>query len=264
MLNGIKRGARSLLSITGIRFRKTFWGQRIVYDPSTEIGWQLLAHGSFEEAEIKFCQSILKSDSVVVDIGANIGLHSIALGFVAKNGLVLSFEPSPRTYQQLCRNVEGMTSVVPINLALSSECKIARFFEAVDNAYSSLKDTGRKKVGRVLPVACVTGDLILEKVCGKKIDLIKIDVEGFESEVLTGLTDVISSSRPIVFCEIYQGEKSNSNPKLTIDFLIEKSYEAFVFSDGKLSRFVTHDDTKYNYFFVPIEKLKDFDAFNRT
>ncbi|MGA7750584.1 MAG: FkbM family methyltransferase, partial [Gallionella sp.] len=135
-----------------------YLGHQISYDPRTEIGGVLLTSGEFEKKEMELCKEYISENSIVLDIGANIGLHSIFFSGLAKSGCVLAFEPSLVTFRLLISNVVNILNIVPINLAVSDEGKIADFFHASDNAYSSLIDTKRKEVVSVIRVPCMRID----------------------------------------------------------------------------------------------------------
>jgi FkbM family methyltransferase len=228
-----------------------YFGHLISYDPSTDIGGKLFASGEFEKNETLLCKEYISEKSIVLDIGANIGLHSIYFSSLAKEGCILSFEPSLTTFKFLAENVANIPNIVPINLAISNEGKVASFYHTSDNAYSSLMDTRRKAVVSIVKVPCMKVDDVVSGLCLNRVDFVKIDVEGLEFEVLKGMVEVISKYQPVIFCEIYKGESSNQRPDETVQFLIEKGYRAFVMAQGKLIDYERHNDSLYNYLFLP-------------
>jgi FkbM family methyltransferase len=228
-----------------------YLGRQISYDPSTDIGGLLSSSGEFEKNEMDLCKEYISETSIVLDIGANIGLHSIYFASLAKDGWVLSFEPSLTTFSFLARNVANISNIVPINLAVSDEGKIASFYHTSDNAYSSLMDTKRKEVVSVKKVPCMRVDDVVSGLHFDRVDFVKIDVEGLEFEALKGMSEVISKYQPVIFCEIYKGKHSNQRPDETVQSLIEKGYRALVMSKGKLVDYKKHDDALYNYLFIP-------------
>ncbi len=223
----------------------------IVYHTKSEIGISLFYNGEFEKNELEICKRYLKQDSIILDIGANIGIHSIYFSKIASKGLILSFEPSNETFILLLKNVSQFENIVPINIAISDRNSVSKFFIASDNAYSSLKDTQRKAIKRVINVPCIKLDEFSILKTLNKIDFIKIDVEGFESEVIKGMGSLIDKYKPIIFCEIYQGSSSNSLPDKTVELLINKGYSAFVLQNAYLVEYTKHNDNYYNYFFIP-------------
>lgn len=241
-------------------YRKLGWhatnlylGRQISYDPATDIGGLLFFSGEFERKDMELCKEYISEASIVLDIGANIGLHSIYFSGLAKKGCVLAFEPSLETFSFLLNNVAHISNIVPINLAVSDEGKIADFFHTSDNAYSSLINTQRKEIVSVIKVPCMKIDDVISGLRLNCIDFIKIDVEGLEYSVLRGMVDVISNYHPVIFCEIYKGTHSNQQPDETVRFLLDRGYSAHVIRDGQLVEYERHNDTFYNYLFLPSE-----------
>jgi len=228
-----------------------YLGHKITYEPTTGIGGHIFSSGEFEKKEMELCKEYISETSIVLDIGANIGLHSIYFSGLAKDGCILSFEPSLATFSFLVSNVANIYNIVPINLAVSDEGKVADFYHASDNAYSSLIDTKRKEVVSVIKVPCMRVDDVVSGLRLDRVDFVKIDVEGLEFEVLNGMSDVISKYQPVIFCEIYKGSHSNQQPDETVQLLIEKGYRAFVMCKGVLVDYEIHNDAFYNYLFLP-------------
>lgn len=228
-------------------------GHRIRFDPGTDIGMHLLVSASFEPHAIARCAQYAREDGIILDVGANIGVHTLQFADLVPRGRVICVEPARATFEYLLRNIAGCTNVVPLNVALSDECGMATFYVAADNAYSGLKDTRRKPIRRVETVACFRADdLLLPLLNGSRVDLVKIDVEGFEHQVVEGMRELISRYRPVIFCEIFGGGSSNLDPQATVDMMIAMRYAAHVLEGDRLRPVGTHDDRFYNYFFVPL------------
>ena len=103
------------------------------------------------------------------------------------------------------KQLENQVKILPF--AVSDSVGKANFYQTDDNAYSSLKDTQRKEVISKTEVDLITIDefMIREKL--HKIDLIKIDVEGFDTEVIKGGLKTFREFKPDIFIEIYKGGK---------------------------------------------------------
>jgi FkbM family methyltransferase len=252
-LNWTKAPTRRLLALLGLGWSRKIGGHRFFFDPSTEIGLELLVTGQFEKDAVAQCAKFVRPDGIVVDVGANIGVHAVHFADMAPSGRVICFEPARSTFAYLLRNVQHLTNVIPLNLALSDSAGVQTFYVAADSAFSGLKDTQRKAILRQESIACFRGDEILRALIAddQRVDLIKIDVEGFEMQVLEGMREFIVVHRPVIFCEIFGGQHSNPDPESTVRFCTSLGYDAFVMRDGQLMPADTHDDTLYNYFFVP-------------
>jgi FkbM family methyltransferase len=236
----------------GANASRTIGGHKFYFDATTDIGRSILVTGQFERHALDQCARFIRKDSVVIDVGANVGVHTVHYANCAPSGRIISIEPSRSTLQYLLRNIAHLANVVPLNVALSDTTGIKSFFVASDNAYSGLKDTKRKTILREEAVACFKGDEILLPLCADgHVDLIKVDVEGLELQVLRGLRTIISQHRPIIFCEIFGGEQSNSDPEATVSYCVSLGYEAFTLCGKQLVPSRSHDDRLYNYFFIP-------------
>ncbi len=231
--------------------------KKIYYRLDSEIGKKMFLYGKFEEKEFASVGKFIKSDSIILDIGANIGITSLFFSKVASDGLIFSFEPAKDTFSILLKNVKNNNNVVPLNFGFSDVNSIETFYESSDNAYSSFKDTKRKKVINKVKALQLNLDGFFELLNLEKINFIKIDVEGLEFNVLKGGSNVIDKYRPIIFCEIYNGLNSNLKSIETIDFLMNKNYKPLVFKNDKFVDYEKHDDNFYNYLFVPSEHFEE-------
>lgn len=218
------------------------------YNLSTDIGDTLYFKGVFEQDELNICKKFIDENSTILDIGANIGVHTIFFSNIAVKGLVFSIEPQKSVFAILLENTKKLKNVITLNIAVSNSLGLANFYVAKDDAYSSLKNTKRKNLRRVDKVVTVPLDTLMNAF--GKIDLVKIDVEGFETEVVKSMSLIIEEYRPTFFIEIYEGANSNRSPKETIDFLTNRGYKAFIVKNGMLEAFLDHSDSYYNYFFT--------------
>ncbi len=223
--------------------------QRIEYSLQGDIGRKLYLYGEFEKNELEICRRYIKKTSKIIDIGANVGLHTVFFSKLATEGLVVSFEPQRSIFSILMENVRGLANVVPINLAISSDPGVAEFYVASDDAYSSLKDTLRKSIVSKIKVMTLPFDSFFYAF--DSLDFVKIDVEGYEHEVLLSMKKTLEKHKPVLFVEIYAGSNSNLDPDKTVKFLKDLGYFAyFVDQDGELKKYESHNDDFYNYFFV--------------
>lgn len=241
-----------LLAPFALRPSRMIAGHKFFFDPATDIGLELWARGQFERSAIAQCATFIRADGMVIDVGANIGVHTVHFAACARLGNVICFEPARSTFEHLLRNVRHLSNVIPLNLALSDSTELRPFFVAADNAYSGLKDTNRKAISHQESVACLKGDdILLTMLKNARVDLVKIDVEGFETEVLRGMTQFIIAHKPVIFCEIFGGKRSNPDPESTVRLCVSLGYDAFVLDGERLRPAGRHDDNYYNYFFVP-------------
>jgi len=232
------------------------------YDYLSDIGSQIYFEGTFEDDEIDFFQKILVSDHkpIIFDVGANIGIHTIKWLKQNPKAISYAFEPSSETRAMLERNIarNHLTERVKIlKQAVSDREGVADFFECEDNAFSSLKDTQRKQAIRSISVPVTTIDQFVETNHITKISLLKIDVEGFETEVIAGALETLKHLKPDLFVEIYGGSNSNPDPEATISLICDQGYQSFVLVDGNIIPYQKHSDSHYNYYFTYKDINKD-------
>lgn len=140
----------------------------------------------------------LRPGDTVVDVGANIGLYSIACARRVRPGKVIAFEPDPENAELLKRTVElnEVADVVVIRqLALGREEGTLPF--------QSAKQQSRFDVNGLQTVCMST----LDHEISDRVDILKIDVEGFESEVIAGALAMLTDKkrRPrAIFLETHQ------------------------------------------------------------
>lgn len=178
------------------------------------VGHALHAHGEFSESEVALWRSLLEPEWIAVDVGANIGAHTVALARMVER--VVAFEPLTYLHYMLCGSLalNGITNVQAFNLALGKEPG-RMMIPYIDYTQSQAFGGWAPgfEGGRQAPVAPL--DDILP--CA---DFLKVDVEGMELEVLQGAENLINDSRPVLYVEANPGPKQ----KPLIDFLRAHDY----------------------------------------
>ena len=157
------------------------------------IGSSLQRYGEYQQLELEFLLSILTPDSVVYDVGANVGYHTTAFASCARQ--VISFEPNPQNFALLEQNTADHDRVTRYQAAVSNTAGIG-YIDDFDPAV--LGNFGHMTMSTSgVEVPCMT----LDSVNHAPPDLIKIDVEGHEYEVLQGSIHLLESRRPVVYYE---------------------------------------------------------------
>lgn len=162
----------------------------------------------------------------VLDIGANIGNHTLFFAKECRVNHIYSFEPVSETYSMLCRNVEinGLRQVTLHNFALGKE-----------NTSVSIKEFNPKNYGGTVLEYGSKGGMechsLDELSIDRKIDFMKIDVEGFENEVLLGGVELIKRDRPVIYVEIFKENRNIvENTLYSLGYkLKEKRYDDYLF-----------------------------------
>lgn len=176
--------------------------------PDRYIRQAIQTTGEYSGAEIDLYQSLLRPDDVAIDVGANVGVFSIAIGLsVGPAGRVLAFEPQPPIYELLKRNLSRpeLKQVQAVRAIVARRDGVAEFIEVqtlpegeeVNFGGLGVHSSIRRRYGRFVPtdVRCVDG-LALDR-----CDFIKIDAEGTEGAVVVGATATIARCRPVVSFE---------------------------------------------------------------
>ncbi|EDP66297.1 SAM-dependent methyltransferase [alpha proteobacterium BAL199] len=164
--------------------------------------------GEYSGAEIDLYQALLRPSDVAIDVGANVGVFSIAIGqSVGPSGRVLAFEPQPPIYEFLKRNISRseLEHVQMIRAIVARRDGVAEFIdvqtlpegEEVNFGGLGVHSSIRRRFGRFVPtdVRCIDGMAL------DRCDFIKIDAEGTEGAVVVGATATIARCRPVVSFE---------------------------------------------------------------
>jgi FkbM family methyltransferase len=145
----------------------------------------------------------------VLDIGSNVGLTAIGFDQLVPEGKVFAFEPSPQNYRLLQKNLKenSCLRVEAVNKAVGSSTGEVSFFDVPGYGAGSfaLNDVSqlaaRHHAEDRIEIPCVRIDDFVEDLGLDRIDLIKIDVEGFELDVLEGARKTLARFRPITILE---------------------------------------------------------------
>jgi FkbM family methyltransferase len=221
---------------------RTIHGFLMTIDPVVDSGIErtLFDHGTYEEGTLRVMTYLLRAGGTFVDVGANIGVMTLhAASTLAGNGRVLAFEPLPSTYDILRRNLElnGFGNVEAVRMALGSTSGIAEIFDnmAANRGSSSLIAPDPADGGHETPIERLDDYLAARPETGR-IACVKIDVEGWELEVLKGATETLSAAGApscIVECSHFHPTQGGS-PRQIFDFFREVNpYRIFRLQAGK-------------------------------
>jgi FkbM family methyltransferase len=136
---------------------------------------------------IEYINNLNKGD-IFIDVGANIGYYSLlAANQVDISGKVFSFEPSPREFQRLLSSLSlnRTKNIIPFNLALSSKKELLQL--TVADHHTGLNYLGNEDNESSVLISALPGDMLLDMATTSGKVLVKIDVEGGEFSVLSGM-----------------------------------------------------------------------------
>ena len=146
--------------------------------------------GLFEAAELGLVAPLIQRGDSCVDVGANVGLYSVLFAARSVDGPVLAFEPTP-TFERLRDNLQPFPNATAFNFALGAKPDTLRIDPADGDHHASFRGTG--DAGYEVEVRPL--DDIAEVQALAEIDFMKIDVEGWESQVMAGATSLWSQKR---------------------------------------------------------------------
>jgi FkbM family methyltransferase len=166
--------------------------------------WQLWVYGSFEDSIAQLFSYVVKPGDRCVDVGANIGLHTVRLAKLAgPKGEVIAVEPDPEIALRAGENIalNGLANARVIQAAASAAAgETVALYRAPDlhpnRGMASLHPHGHL-TGPATEVQTITVD----EVCPGPVALIKIDVEGHEAAVVAGAAQVIERYSPAIVFE---------------------------------------------------------------
>lgn len=178
-----------------------------IYNPNdTFIGRSLEAYGEWSEFEIDMLKNFIKDGDTVIDVGANIGTHTVAFSrIVGKHGKVFSFEAQPRLEAILAANIKlnELGNVYWDQKVVGSECGRILIPEMPNDttesnfgnvSISELNAKGAYAIGgEQTTIDSFTTDL--------SPSVIKIDVEGMEADVIRGAVGTIERCKPVLYLD---------------------------------------------------------------
>lgn len=218
---------------------KTIYGFDLEINPQIDKGIEecLFKTGTYEEGTLHIFNQILKEGDVVVDAGANIGLMSIfAAQIVGGAGQVHAFEPEPNTFKILQKNcaLNNLTNIVLNEQALGAEKSEAMLYSNmnINRGAASLIQSEDATGTNVL---ISTLDIYVEEQKLTKIDFIKIDIEGFELEMLKGSSKLLAAEHAPILCVEYSQTVARNNDLEDVYDFIKKinNYRIYKFQKSK-------------------------------
>ena len=193
-------------------------------------------YGVYEPNILDIIAKYLKKSETFVDIGSNIGQHSMfAASIVGNEGKVYSFEPIPKIYNQFLESIQvnNFDSIIKAyNVGLGEKDSLQTLYINPDNIGGSSLVEQNDNCDKI-KVKIIKGDEILLQI--KKICLIKIDVEGYEYETLLGIQSTIAQLLPTIIIE-FNGELynrgNNKNGYKIISLLQNLGYSLYDIGDS--------------------------------
>jgi FkbM family methyltransferase len=199
------RAVRAKLSIrTHGHF--TYFNHNVYAPPGSIVLQRILREGIFEPEIVGVMEGLTRKNTFIIDVGANIGVMSLALLANQADIQCISIECSPSTLPYL-RKTHRESRFSPrwqiIESAVSDKEGILYFYTAGANcgAYDGLTDTGRGGKTEQVQVSAKTLDNIWRDCGSPEVSLIKIDIEGGETCAILSARDLVEACRPSLIFE---------------------------------------------------------------
>lgn len=147
-------------------------------------------------------------EGTFIDVGANIGRYTVKIARqLGAKGTVVAIEPNPDVYRRLLVNIKlnKLTNVIPLNIAAGSHDHVAILHvDPLYHGFSTLRPEGNKaNYVRQVEVQVRALDKIIEELKLNDVQLVKIDVEGWEANVLKGMRKIMEQCKPRIVFEAW-------------------------------------------------------------
>jgi FkbM family methyltransferase len=217
--------SRILLENGAHRLVRGRYGYVLYNKNDVVVGRFIEAHGEYFESEVAMFRQVCRPGDIVVDAGANIGVHTLALAqIVGPQGVVFAFEAQRLVHQVLCANaaLNSLTHTVCVHAALGATDGMLEL--------ADLNETVPQNIGGVSVEAlshtggCKTPQMALDNfLTVSRLRFMKIDVEGMELEVLRGAQGLLEKFSPVLYVE----NDRPANSSALLQFLFDHGYRAY-------------------------------------
>jgi FkbM family methyltransferase len=202
------------------------------------ISRDIYLNGVYEAETIRFLAKMIPPNGNFLDLGANIGAITIPLNRRRKDIHTIAVEASPRVYDYLAQNIErnGLGRIQLVNKALYYEDGVELDF------YSPEEKFGKGSLSPVFTdrsekTVTIKVDTLLKELNMRSVDMIKIDVEGYEHQVFKGAPDLLASSTApdilFEFVDWAEGIAQGKDVGAEQELLLQHGYKIYYFSEKK-------------------------------
>lgn len=202
----------------------------------------ILADGVYEQFQLEVAANLARNSEVFIDVGTNIGVYCVALAKRFPRLEIHAFEPLLECFILARENfiLNHCSSYISINnFALGDVVTTKEFFipKFTGNAGASFAhqhpDEGE-------PIKEIVEIKTLDSLSFTKVDLVKIDVEGFEFQVLQGAREILAREKPTVIVEILRkwSKSFDNTPQDSFNLLMNMGYECYEIREHHVSKIV--------------------------
>jgi FkbM family methyltransferase len=219
------------------RTEQPVWGKRMrakTFDRSLYL-W-MHRRGYMGKAERGIMARLIKPGMTVVDVGANVGLYTLFMaGLVGPGGRVFAFEPDPDLAALLRDNcaANGASNVEAHPAALgSTAARLTLHRLTLNSGENHLGSQGRTPFRRPVEVEVAAFDSLLP---GVRPDFVKVDVQGWELNVLRGMEATLRGSGARVYLEFWPDglRRAGSEPEELYAFVLSLGFQFYACDDWR-------------------------------
>ena len=225
----------------------------VVLNPNDPVVSGALHFGVYEKAETHFFESACRGGMTFLDVGANIGYYTaLAARAVGPNGKVVALEPDPESYSYLEKTIDANSAgnVKSFRVAASNAPANLPLFISKDNRGDNRLYASADKRSQVEVEARPIDELLTENNIST-VDLIKIDVQGYEPKVIAGLSKTIARSPNLTILTEFWPKgitEAGGEAKMFLDDLRKLGLTLYELrSDGNLSELTDDNDLIFRH-----------------
>lgn len=192
--------------------------------------------GGWEPESIRFLEENVRPGHTVIEVGANIGAHTLPISrLVGTAGRVYAFEPTEYALGKLRKNIAlnpGFSGNIDVVAKIVTNHRHDNPISEIQSGWK--RDGSSENISEKVSVAAVCIDEFVESQRIARIDLLKIDVDGYDFKVLQGSRESIKANRPVIFIELCEHTLARQGDSVRdiFGFLEELGYKACS-EDGK-------------------------------
>ena len=183
-----------------------YYGAQVHFPPNSFAFLAACEQGVYERENTILLRHLAKPGTWMFDVGANIGLMALPVLHDKREVRVISFEPSPNTSPYLRKTIDGSPyqgrwTLVNKAVGRSSGTTTFHVSPVSFDLFDGLTPNARIRGGRTVEVAMTTLDAEWNALGCPPVSVVKIDVEGWEADVLAGAEELMRSQRPSILLE---------------------------------------------------------------